>query len=81
MLLWFVRFPEFAEFTEFPFHVGKLHYYRRSMGYKDRELSILLVSKIVTYENRTGLRLTLVNIILINNTTEIAIEFYANICT
>ena len=46
------------------------------MGYKDRELSILLISKIVT-----GLRLTLVNVILINNTTEIAIEFYANICT
>ena len=23
MLGWFIRFPEFAEFTEFPFNLGK----------------------------------------------------------
>ena len=23
MLQWFIRFPEFAEFSEFPFHLGK----------------------------------------------------------
>ena len=26
MLKWFFLFPEFAEFTEFPFHLGKTHH-------------------------------------------------------
>ena len=26
MLQWFIRFPEFAEFSEFLFHLGKLYW-------------------------------------------------------